>query len=272
MVGGERAELGGQPRAVEIRQLLRVQLDRQGVGPRGLENPADLGGAEGDALAEAVHGIRRALGRHRRDHVLADEANVAVGIATVFRRNGMGPQEGGADRDRPRLPEAPGGAQHLEFVAGGQAVAGLDLDRRRTLADEGVEARQRAGDQRVLARRPGRGHRRGDAPARLGDLLVARAGEAKLELGGAVAAIDQVRVAVDEPGRHPAPLQVDPLRGGHAGRQVRHGADPGDPAVPRRDGAKRDLAIGCAARPHGPDTGVDPHSIKVLRHVSQLLP
>ena len=90
-----------------------------------------------------------------------------------------------------------------------------------------------------------------DAAAGCGDLGVADAGEALLELGGAVAAEDQVGVAVDEAGGDPAAGAVDAAHG--AGRAVgRAGID--DAPVPRRHRATLDRGARHGEQPRfGPD-------------------
>ena len=92
----------------------------------------------------------------------------------------------------------------------------------------------------VLARRARRLDGGDDAAAGAGDLLVARALQAQLELVRPVAAIDEMRVAVDEPGGDPAALAVDSLARIPAGGQVRRRAGKGDPAVLGSDGAVLD--------------------------------
>ena len=94
-----------------------------------------------------------------------------------------------------------------------------------------VEAGQGAGDELVLARRAGRLDGGDDAAASAGDLLVARAFQAQLELVRPVAAIDEVGVAIDEPGGDPAALAVDSLARIPAGGQVLFRSGKGNPAI-----------------------------------------
>ena len=103
-----------------------------------------------------------------------------------------------------------------------------------------VEAGQGAGDELVLARRAGRLDGGDDAAAGAGDLLVARAFQAQLELVRPVAAKDEMGVAIDEPGRDPAALAVDSLARIPAGGQVLCRSGKGDAAVLGSDGAVLD--------------------------------
>ena len=63
----------------------------------------------------------------------------------------------------------------------------------------------------LFARRARRLHRREDAAARLGDLGIGDAIEPHLEFGGAIAAIDEMGVAIDEARGEQPPAAVDLL-------------------------------------------------------------
>ncbi len=102
MVGRQRAECGGQRRAVQVGQLLGVQLDRQALRARRLEHAARLGGREADAFAEGVDRVGQALGGDGGDHLAADQVDVAVRVAGELGRQGVRAQEGGGRRDTRR--------------------------------------------------------------------------------------------------------------------------------------------------------------------------
>ena len=114
----------------------------------------------------------------------------------------MGAKQGGGRSHRTQLAEATGHAQHLQLVGDGQAVAGLDLQRGHAIGQQRVQARQAGGDQLILAGGAGGAHAAENAAAGAGDLLVADAFQALLELAGTVAGIHQVGMAVDQPRRH----------------------------------------------------------------------
>ena len=107
--------------------------------------------------------------------------------------------------------EPAGGAKHRDLAFDGKAVAGLDLDRADAFGEQAVEPGQGRRHHAVDVERQRGAHRRGDAAAGPCDLLVARAFEPGLELGAAVAAVDEVGVAVDERrGQQPALAIDDP--------------------------------------------------------------
>src|SRR5206468_1185634 len=99
-----------------------------------------------------------------------------------------------------------------------QAVPGFDFDGGNTFREQGVQPRQALGNQVVLARRPGRTDGGPDAAAAAGDLLVGRPGEPHLELVCAVAGMNEVRVAVDQPGADPAAVEFDVVLRVQSGR------------------------------------------------------
>ena len=95
MVAAERAIARRQRRAAAVAELFGMELDRQAEAARGLEHTLGLGRAEGDALAERVHGIDQALLVQQRQHA-QHFLDVLVRPPAEFRRQGMGAQEGGA--------------------------------------------------------------------------------------------------------------------------------------------------------------------------------
>ncbi len=116
-------------------------------------------------------------------------------------------EEGRFDADVAMPGECARGAQHLELVVGRQAVTRLDLDRRDAFGDQGVETGERARDQLGLAGLARRAHRRDDAAAGAGDLFVTGARKPHRPLVGAVAAVDEVGVAIDQAGVISRPSQ-----------------------------------------------------------------
>ena len=90
--------------------------------------------------------------------------------------------------------------------------------------------------------------RAADAAAGARDLFVARALQALLELARAVAAVDEVRVAVDQPRRDERALEIVFGVDLQVRRQRAVGADPGDAIVLREQRAAFDLAIPAAGQ------------------------
>ena len=84
--------------------------------------------------------------------------------------------------------------------------------------DQRARPRGGGGEQRLVACLARCAHRGDDAAARARDRLVARPFEPQLEFAGALAAVDQMRVAVDQPRRQQAALRVD---GAHSCRCLR---------------------------------------------------
>ena len=131
------------------------------------------------------------------------------------------------DIDGKLRPEPARHAEHLELGLDIEAVAGLDLDGRDAFGEERSQAAGCGPEEVVLARRARGGDRREDAAALLGDVGIGCAVEPLLEFIGAIAAIDEMGVAIDETRRDEAPAAVDR----EAGRRIRGAPDPGDPAA-----------------------------------------
>ncbi len=109
-----------------------------------------------------------------------------------------------------------------------QAVTGLGLGGGRPAGEHAQQARARLGDER-LDGGGARGADGGDDPAAgCQDVEIFRAGLAHLELGGAVAAPDEVRVRVHEAGHHHAAGGVQRRLVRIAGAQLSGRPDGGD--------------------------------------------
>ena len=149
----------------------------------------------------------------------------------------MGAEEGGDNAHLALVRQRAGRAQHLHFVVERKAVTGFDLHRAGAIRDQRVEAGQGGSDKRILRCRACRFHRRNDSAAGLGDLFIGCARQPHLEFARAVAGINKVRVAIDQPRRDPAPAAID-LFGGIERRRVglRPGIDDA-PALRRHNAA-----------------------------------
>lgn len=180
----------------------------------------------------------------------------------------MRAEEGGADRDRPLTTDAARGRELPHLRLGVEAVAGFDLDRGCALADQGIQPRQGARDEFGLARLARRGHCGDDAAAGACDLFVARALQAQLEFVRAVAAIDEMRVAIDRARRDPAALAVRSLDRVGINRKVRRRACIDDMAAARGDHAMLDLAEVGPIGPHRGEPGIVPDPVEALCHAT----
>ena len=125
-------------------------------------------------------------------------------------------------------PNRAGDAQHLQFCLTIQPIAGLYLDGGDPFGDQCVGTAQGRRQQVGLAAGAGRldcGH---DTATRAGDFFVAGPFKAHLEFRSSVAAVNDMRVTVDQGGGHKPPVKAAYLKAGILGRQVRDGPDPRD--------------------------------------------
>jgi hypothetical protein len=103
-------------------------------------------------------------------------------------------------------------------------------------------------------------HGRADAAAGARDLLVARALQPQLELGRALAAVDQVGVAVDQPRGEQRAAQVELALDAKACRQRAVITDPGDAVAVGQQRAVFDQAPACGPGQRG-QAGVAPQGL-----------
>lgn len=258
MVGRQRTVTRRQGRTVLVAQLLGVDLDRQAVLLRGDEHLLGLRSTEGDVLAEHVHRFGQPGGGNGRNHDVADLVDVLLCLAA--RRDRMRAEEGRHGLDRALAAQLARDLQLFGLVGQGQPVPGFDLQRGDAFGQHGVQAGQAGGEQVGFAGGAGGAHGGDDAAAGTGDVGIAHALQALLELTGAVAGIDQVGVAVDQAGADPAPATVDALGRlqmiGRAGR-----ADMHDAPIGRGDDAILDHAQAGAI--DGDQVGVVPEGVTV---------
>jgi hypothetical protein len=80
------------------------------------------------------------------------------------------------------------------------------------------------------------------------DLFVADAREALCELVGALSAVDQMRMALDQPWRNPRAAQIFARPAAVCAGQFVRGAEPFDAAVLHRDGGVSDRVVRIALR------------------------
>ena len=251
VVGGERSVPRGKTRPAEVGKLVGVKLHGQSEGACAPENAIDLGRAEGDPLAEAVHRVRQALRMSGLQRGQAHLVDVGVGAARVLRWDGVGAEEARAHPDRPLAGDAARGTQHRELGVDVEAVAGLDLDGRDPLGDQRIDAGEGAGEERLGGRLPGRFDGGEDAAAGPRDLLVAHPLEPHLELARAVAAVDEVRVTVDQRRGDKPAVEVAPRPRCTVGGQYLRRPAPGDATTVQGYRALGDEAIGRFATLHG---------------------
>ncbi len=251
-----RTVIGRHRRAVQVGKLLGMQLDRQAKRLGMLEDARHFLDREGDALAEPVDRVDQPFGMalvHAGDDHFVD---IAGAVVLEFRRQSVGGEPGGDDMHRARLADAARDPQHLQFGGDVEPVAGLDLQRGDAFGKQRIDARQRQRQKLFLARLAGVANRRQDAAAGPRDLLVAGAFKAHLEFAGAVAAIDDVGVAVDQAGRDHAPIKVAGRRIAPGGGQIGVGADPGNGAAVDDDRGALDEAATRLTLVHDCDCGI----------------
>ncbi|MCY1522078.1 hypothetical protein D9M68_569230 [compost metagenome] len=243
MVRRQRPIACRQRSAVQRRQLLGMQLDRQIQLAGGIEHALDLHGRKRQVLTECIDGVDQAFGRQHRQHALRHLVDIVVRAPGELGRQRVRGQAGGPDRHGQGLPQPPGHPQHFALVRQVQPVTRLHFQRGHAVAKQVQGSFARAGVKLVFRRGARSAHRAGDAAALRRDRGVVHALQPLLELQAAVAAEHQVRVAVDKPGRDPRSAQIVlPLR--IDGRQRRLRADPFDAIVQGHDGGALDRRIG----------------------------
>lgn len=116
-----------QLRAAQRRELLNVAFYRNAQRLRRLKDALSLLRAEADVFAEDVNAFKQSLLPQRRQNGLADQRNIAVSIALIFRRRGVGGEQRRRQFHAIMIGQLSGDPQHFAFVWQVEAVAGFDL-------------------------------------------------------------------------------------------------------------------------------------------------
>src|SRR5271157_3545763 len=109
------------------------------------------------------------------------------------------------------LTYAPNDAENLQFIFDGEPIAGLRFNRCGSTVKEPPRMARCGCKQLVFSCGTRLADGRANAAAQSGNLLVGDAGAALLELVGAIACKDRVRVGIDEAGRYQTYACVDYL-------------------------------------------------------------
>ena len=154
--------------------------------------------------------------------------------------------------------------QHAELGIGIEAVAGLDLQRGHAFGDQGVDTGKRRGEQRGVVGRAGGAHRRHDAAAGAGDLLVAapssRSSNSRARSPPKTTWVWQ-SISAGVTSRPPRSRTGRPAGVGERGLRP----DPGDAPGADRDGGRGKQPVGRPARLHRRDGGVSDQEIKAFQ-------
>ncbi len=176
----------------------------------------------------------------------------------------MSAKKSGVHGDRIRCAKAARDAQHFSLGLQIQAVAGFYFDRRHAFCQQGFQPPCRLLKQTFLVGLAGGAHGGYDAAATTRDFFIAGAGQAQREFIGAVAAIHQMRMAIDQTRRDPAVSDIVPRQASidKFRRHLRLAADPGNDAVTHHDGSVANGLVRIAGRR---DPGVMPDAVGRLR-------
>ena len=244
MVGGGGAQLHCERRAAEVVELVSVDLERESESPRAGQDLTRLVEVERPGLAEDVHERKRQARRvgfppllEQGEHCVADNVGVALRVVLVFGRDGVRAEEGDGQVERAFVFEREQGFEQAQFGGGLQAVTRLGFGGGGAVREHAEQARTGLRDERLdagLARRADSGE---DAAARGQDVEIGRARHLHLELVGAVARPDDVRVRVHEAGHDDTAPRVEGRFVGIGGAQVVGSADRDDLLVAHDDRA-----------------------------------
>ena len=153
--------------------------------------------AETDVFAEDVDAFKQSLPPHRRQDRLADQRNIAVGVALIFRRRGVGREQRRRKLDAIVVGQLAGDPQHFALVLQIETVAGFDLQSGYPFTQQAGQPRLGQRQQLGFAAVAGGAHGGINPPAAGADGLIGDAVQTLLPLLGPAAAEDEMGVAVD---------------------------------------------------------------------------
>jgi hypothetical protein len=239
-----------------------MQLDAQAMRTRCGKHTLRLGRREADRLAVRIHGIGGAHERGSRNHFVADVIDVIVRASGKFRWKGVRGEERRAHVDAELFAQRTRDRQLLQFGFRVEPVSGLDFDGRDAFGQKRGQARAALRGKFGGGSRAGRPYRCHDAATLAGDIRISGAVQAPLEFAGAIARVDEMRMAVDEAGRQPSPPAVPRLPRDPIPRNIASAADPRDQAAAHTHGTVSHHAIGNAVIAHRCEVRVDQQQVE----------
>lgn len=125
-----------------------------------------------------------------------------------------------AHGERQRIAETPRHGKHLALVRKIEPVAGFHFERGHALAHQPEGTCSGAVEQDILAGFARRAHGARDAAAARRDIGITHALKPLFELPAAIAAEHEMRMTVDQPGRHPCAFEIHALDIAGIGRRA----------------------------------------------------
>ena len=173
----------------------------------GFEHSLDLVGRERDGFAKGVDAGRELLPCDLGNELVDDLADIMRAAVALVGGKRVEREKRRHHANRLALAELVRQLEQPQFALRVESVSGLHFDGRAAAAHQRVEACAALLEQLVVGGGFGLRDGRGNSAARFRDFLIARAGAAHGMLVGAVAAEDQVRVAVDQARSDPCPAE-----------------------------------------------------------------
>ncbi len=208
MVNGDGAVFHAHLHAARDGHLVGVDLRPHAIFDARHEDAFGVLDSEEALVAEHIDEVGEVFSSHERDHLVDDQVDIVLLMATILHRDAVCSKEVRLDGQGRVLLQATDDAEELQLTLGGQAVAALDLDGARTHTHHLVEALLGHDVEFVLRCRRRRLGRIEDASSPLGDLLVAEAADLVDKLQLTRVGVDEMCVRVAEGGHHHATFHI----------------------------------------------------------------
>src|SRR5262245_229147 len=236
---------GSELGAAQIGELFGMELYRKAKLLCRGEDLLCLGDRESDAFTKGIDRIGKLCLGDSRQRPVADEIDIGGMIVAIFGWKSVSAKIARHDIDEMNLTELARHFEHLQFGVDIETVARFDLDRGDTFGEQALESSRCRSDELIFRGLACRAYGRENAAARLGDLGIGSTIEAHFELVGAVAAVDEMGVAVDQARGQEPSAAIEGLAAFIPGCILTQ-TGPGDPAIVHDDSAVRDQPIGLA--------------------------
>ena len=94
----------------------------------GGKNTPGLRRAESHPFTKNIHGLGQMFPGGGGQNMVDDLGNIIIAVAVIFRRQGMGGQQGGADFHRPVAAQLLRHPQLFQLISKRQAIAGFNFN------------------------------------------------------------------------------------------------------------------------------------------------
>ena len=179
------------------------------MAPRRLQHSFTLRPTKTNRFAEHIDGIHQLFLMQCWQHFVNQIVEIVIGFAGKLSRHRMGAKKRAAHADRMLLAKSRRHLQHFSLTGQIETITAFDFNRCDPFGQPVLQTFAGLLEQGIYVGGTGGGNSGDNAATGLGNVGVAGAIQAHFELIGAMTAVDQVGMAIDQTGCDQCALQIN---------------------------------------------------------------